>query len=137
MHAGVPVLVLVPLLIGAVPVASTAQTGSAPPAPAAVPAAAPVPGAVPAPARTSVASAPEDPPAETLEEIVARLKRRLAQDEPARPVRTPRRPAAAPPRVTLVWRPAVVWPAELAGDATRGTSRRVTLSWDDAVRAAN
>jgi hypothetical protein len=56
---------------------------------------------------------------ETIEEIVARVQRRLALETP----RAPRRQAAAVPqsqpqpteRVTLVWRPAVVWPAELVG----------------------
>ena len=64
-----------------------------------------------------VATAPAPAPRqETLEEIVTRVQRRLAMETPRRPVvksvTTPR--PAVSPHVTLVWRPAVVWPAELA-----------------------
>jgi hypothetical protein len=68
------------------------------------------------PARPSAetASSPATPRPETLEEIVARVQRRLAMETPrgGRPV-APRPPVIE--RVKLVWRPAVVWPSELAG----------------------
>jgi hypothetical protein len=70
---------------------------------------------------------------ETLEEIVARVRRRLATEVPHHAPRAiAPRPAVAE-RVKLVWRPAVVWPAELidgdpaaapAGDPSRTNPRR-------------
>ena len=78
--------------------------------------------------------AADDGKPETLEEIVARVRRRLAME------RAPKRnaPAAvaprseAPARVTLVWRPYVVWPDELTGGTqavVEQDSERVTLEW--------
>jgi hypothetical protein len=73
--------------------------------------------------------------AETLEEIVARVQRRLAT-ETARPVRhaaAAPTPQASSGRVTLVWRPAIVWPPELLhapSDSTASTDR-LTPSWDE------
>jgi hypothetical protein len=86
----------------------------------------------------ATASAPKE---ETLEEIVARVKRRLAiEPTPKRNVSAPvATSAAAPSRVTLVWRPYVVWPDELTAakpeasqpDADRD---RVTLKWESDER---
>jgi hypothetical protein len=70
---------------------------------------------------------------ETLEEIVARVRRRLEMERaPKRNVRaTPRNEPT--PRVTLVWRPYVVWPDELTDDtqAAAADQERVTLQWHD------
>jgi hypothetical protein len=85
---------------------------------------------------TAAAAAAPDPrakpspqaEAETLEEIVARVRRRLAEEQAAA-----RRPASPrpqpPPRVTLVWRPSVVWPSELTAPAGEHHSDRTTLTW--------
>ena len=75
---------------------------------------------------------------ETIEEIVARVQRRLAMEtaRPA-PATTAARPTPPAPgaRVTLVWRPSIVWPDELldAGRDADALTDRVTLSWDDAA----
>ena len=99
------------------------------------PAAAPV-AAVP----QAVAAAPPAPTTtgETLEEIVARVRRRLGTEvaRPARRVAAAPAPAL-PERVTLVWRPAIVWPTELAPRApevSASDAGRVTLAWDDESR---
>jgi hypothetical protein len=53
-------------------------------------------------------------------------------------------PAPARPRIQLIWRPAVSWPAELSGDATEAQAAapdRVPVSWatpaDDVVDSAD
>lgn len=85
------------------------------------------------PAETAPAAAPgsgatPSPQAETLEEIVARVRHRLAEEQAAA-----RRPASprpqSPPRVTLVWRPSIVWPSELAPPAGEDDTGRTTLTW--------
>lgn len=89
--------------------------------------------AVPAPAGSS----PQGQ--ETLEQIVARVQRRLAEHQAS--ARGPRqrppadKPAPPSPRVKLVWRPSVVWPSEIR-PATPASSPagRVKLSWDVDVR---
>lgn len=87
----------------------------------------------PAPVAATTVSA-QPPREETLEEIVARVRRRLAQE--TSPVkRTSAAPAPAKPsdRVTLVWRPYVVWPDELTSapsEPARTPSERVTLEWN-------
>ena len=64
--------------------------------------------------RTAAPPPAAAPRQETLEEIVARVKMRLAMEAPQK-----RPPAATRPpkveRVKLVWRPSIVWPADLAG----------------------
>jgi hypothetical protein len=69
---------------------------------------------------------------ETLDEIVARVRKRLAMEAPRgpKPV-TPRPPVVE--RVRLEWRPSVVWPADLGGEALPAPAadqNRVSLSWD-------
>jgi hypothetical protein len=81
------------------------------------------------PAAAAPGAKPSPPAeAETLEEIVARVRRRLAEEQA-----TTRRPASPrpqpPPRVTLVWRPSVVWPSELTAPAGEGDTDRTTLTW--------
>ena len=94
-------------------------------------------------AKTGTATSPgaaahaQTPREETLEEIVARVRRRLAMESaPAK--RTAPSAAAVPvktsERVTLVWRPYVVWPEELTGGPSAPASpqsERVTLDWDE------
>jgi len=85
------------------------ETGKASPKPA--PPTSP-PNAPPA-APATAATAPPPARQETLDEIVARVRRRLATETPRH---APRPVAPRPPvveRVKLVWRPAVVWPSEL------------------------
>jgi hypothetical protein len=80
-------------------------------------------------AKPTAASRPSAPPPaqsepkqETLDEIVARVQRRLATNPPRTQRPPPSSPASAPPappapvatrRITLVWRPTIVWPADL------------------------
>lgn len=83
----------------------------------------------------TVAATTSAPKEETLEEIVARVKRRLAMESaPKRKVSAPAAPSATPaPRVTLVWRPYVVWPDELTASGTaenQPDADRVTLQWE-------
>ena len=136
MRMGAPVLTCVWLAAASAlspaaasdPVAATkADAQKADPAkgPAATPA------TVTAQAPKSTTSKPE-----TIEEIVARVQRRLAM-ETARPARktaaTPARPAPGA-RVTLIWRPSIVWPPELLdarNDADAAVTDRVTLSWGE------
>ena len=88
----------------------------------------------------SVVATPADvqtPPQETLEETVARIQKRLAAER-----RLKKRVSAPPPaparaetseRVTLVWRPYVVWPDDLTvarPEAASSDADRVTLKWD-------
>lgn len=91
-----------------------------------------------APARSQSPSGDATTTGETLEEIAARVRRRLAAEQ-ARPVRREPAPTPAPTpepryeRVTLVWRPSLVWPSTLTGDApVAADDARVTLSWEDA-----
>ena len=88
-----------------------------------------------------VAAPADAPKQESLEEIVARVRRRLAMDRaPKRsasaPAPAPAARAEAPPRVSLVWRPYVVWPDELtSGNADAAPSPdtdRVMLKWEAA-----
>jgi hypothetical protein len=77
------------------------------------------------------------PPRESLEEVAARIKRRLEEEQRASPVRkAPAAPvrAAAPARVTLVWRPTVIWPSWII-DGTpppepAAAADRVRLDWE-------
>jgi len=83
-------------------------------------------------AKTTTADA-QAPREETLEEIVARVRRRLAQEQSPRKHESAPAPAKASDRVTLVWRPYVVWPEELTGgrpETTASDSERVTLKWN-------
>lgn len=110
--------------------------------PAAVPVVAP-------PTPAAVAAKPSEQE-ETLDEIVERVKRRLAQQKVRRPpaVASPR-PADAPTaHLRLVWRTSVMWPedltavapappaaTDLAPDAPHVPSQeRITLSWDGLER---
>jgi hypothetical protein len=75
------------------------------------------------------------PPAqqETIEQIVARVQKRLATEVPRgpKPVAARSQPPVTP-RVTLEWRPSVVWPAEIGGEAPPAVGadpNRVSLSW--------
>jgi|SRR5688572_27476163 len=83
-------------------------------------------------AKTTTADA-QAPREETLEEIVARVRRRLAQERSPRKNGPAPAPVKASDRVMLVWRPYVVWPEELTGgrpEATSSDSERVTLKWN-------
>lgn len=113
----------------ATPVAHSSTTSNIEAAAAAAAAGARKPGTV------TVAATTDAPKEESLEEIVARVKRRLAME------RTPKRVASAPaaartepaPRVSLVWRPYVVWPDELTGTSVEpapSDNDRVTLQWE-------
>jgi hypothetical protein len=97
---------------------------------------APKPATPEAQAARAPAAKATTPRPETIEEIVARVQRRLAM-ETARPApkaaATPAPPAPGP-RVTLVWRPSIVWPPELlatGSESDAAVTDRVTLSWDD------
>lgn len=97
--------------------------------------------ASPASARAGAHVAPEkkDSPVpatptqgETLEAIVARVRKRLAMEAPRGTKPAPPRPPVVR-RVTLEWRPSVVWPADLGGEAPPAAAadpNRVSLSWD-------
>jgi hypothetical protein len=71
---------------------------------------------------------------ETIEQIVARVQKRLATEVPRGPKPVAARPQPpVTPRVTLAWRPSVVWPAEIGGEAppvVAADPNRVSLSWD-------
>jgi hypothetical protein len=113
------------------PAVASEPAVSATAAPARADAAKPVPAKGQAPKAT--AARPE-----TIEEIVARVQRRLAMEtaRPARKAASTPAPAAPGPRVTLVWRPSIVWPPELlaaGSDSDPAVTDRVTLSWDDAA----
>jgi hypothetical protein len=89
----------------------------------------------------AVAAPTSAPNGETLEEIVARVKRRLAMESPPkRKVSAPAAASATPaPRVTLVWRPYVMWPDELTAPKTEASQPdadrdRVTLTWESDER---
>jgi hypothetical protein len=88
------------------------------------------------PDAVTLAANNDGPKQETLEEIVARVRRRLALERaPKRSASAPSMPhAAAPTRVTLVWRPYIVWPEELtaapADPAKSSSNDRVTLKWE-------
>jgi hypothetical protein len=103
------------------------------PVPAKPAATAPSPAQVRTPA---AAPAPQPPRAETLEEIVERVKLRLKQQELAVRLPKPPAPPPPPPRVKLVWRPSVVWPTELTPEPASmppaPERKRVTLSWESA-----
>ena len=102
--------------------ATTQKAASSKPPPA--PAPAPPPPAAPTSAGTTTG--------ETLEEIVARVRRRLASDVPRSPVRRAPVAPAQSARVTLVWRATVVWPVELVPptpDVSANDASRVTLDW--------
>ena len=120
---------------GAKPAKAGPPSPSPGPAPTAIPAPGPArdPGAaaVGQPARGETTVATE--PVETLEEIVARVRKRLAIETAARPQRSTRaaQPQAAPARVKLVWRPTVTWPPELRGQATGAPSERVDVTWGE------
>ena len=125
--------VLTCVWLAAAPALSPALASDQPPKPATE---APTPRAQTANAQAAKATAPRP---ETIEEIVARVQRRLAM-ETARPARkaaaaTPAPPAPGP-RVTLIWRPSIVWPPELlatGSDSDGAVTDRVTLSWDGAA----
>jgi hypothetical protein len=120
---------------GAMPAAQGATTAKLETAAAAAAAGAPRQGTVTVAATTSA------PKQETIEEIVARVKRRLATERtPTRKASPPAAKSATPePRVTLVWRPYVVWPDELTAPTTDKSPRdadrdRVTLQWESDAR---
>ena len=95
-------------------------------------------GSTPAAAQKGEAPAAENATLESLEAVAARIKRRLEEEQRARAARPAPRAARAlaapPPRVTLVWRPTVTWPAGIldagSGPASGVRSDRVRLSWD-------
>ena len=86
----------------------------------------------PATTTASTPAATEPARAETIEQIVERVTRRLQQQKTSRPSRQPAADVPPPqPRVKLVWRPSVMWPTELVGEPRPVTPQdRVSVSWE-------
>jgi hypothetical protein len=72
------------------------------------------------------------PKKETVEEIVARIQKRLAGERSTSVRRVAAAPQAPPPRVSLTWRHYVTWPSELVGEPGQSGDApgRVALAWE-------
>jgi len=147
-------------LVGLAPLAADAQHASGKhEAPAAAPAAAAPHGADAKDAKAAPAAAAKGTPAASgpaaaaptpagggnnLKAALERISQQIAESHDAResPSRStaaaPR--AAEPARIKLAWRPSVVWPAEVGGDAPTPRpstdSDRVTLIWAEPFTSA-
>ena len=122
---------------GHTPAAPAAPAASSTPARAATAPAAATPAKEKAeqkPAAAAAAKAPKTASGESLEALVERVRRRIAEQQ-GRPARTAARSAASnrtePSRVKLEWRPGVVWPTELLEPPAQSTAPdgRVNVNW--------
>jgi hypothetical protein len=87
------------------------------------------------PVAAATRKAPKTASGESLEALVERVRRRIAEQQ-TRPARTAARSAASngtePSRVKLEWRPGVVWPTELLEPPAQAVAPegRVNVNWE-------